>query len=368
MMQGRVAIGYLTVASAIALYTNDRLTGNGPYDRVTNNAWRQTGWSARSIIVGDDLKISTDSLEPFNTILNVVADIGDNSVILGEAATENWFRKVAFLIASNVTNKSFLAGLQPFGEIISLNPQQSGVFLTNLVNNSLPWAGVRKELANVFDPGRRELEADFLERMKDTARNRNPGLRGQLPMQTDLLDGGKVEMWSWPVRTFNAISPVQLSGKDSEVRRKFRETGFDLKLFATTDSLGNKMDRDTKAKWAEIFGSYNVEETILKKIMDNPQFDVELAEARRLRNMGIPSRTGEGGDRLFGFDIDELPLMAEMKRQLNAAKQLAFQELYRMPGNEQMWRNYETKERSRNYIERGNFKAYGQELLNYGKQ
>ena len=84
----------------------------------------------------------------------------------------------------------------------------------------------------------------ILERMKDTFKNRNPGLRGQLPIQTDLLDGGQVEMWSWPVRLFNAISPVQLSGKDSEVRRKFRETGFDLKLFATTDSLGNKMDRD----------------------------------------------------------------------------------------------------------------------------
>ena len=91
----------------------------------------------------------------------MVADIGDNSTILGEAATENWYRKVAFLIASNVTNKSFLAGLQPFGEIISLNPQQSGVYAANIANNQLPWAGVRKELANVFDPGRRELEADF---------------------------------------------------------------------------------------------------------------------------------------------------------------------------------------------------------------
>ena len=59
MMQGRVAVGYLTVAAAIALYTNDRLTGNGPYDRETNNAWRQgTGWSPRSIILGDNLKVA----------------------------------------------------------------------------------------------------------------------------------------------------------------------------------------------------------------------------------------------------------------------------------------------------------------------
>ena len=84
--------------------------------------------------------------------------------------------------------------------------------------------------------------------------------------------------------------------------------------------------------------------------MDNPQFDVEIAEARRLRNMNIPSRTGEGGDRLFGFDIDQLPLMNEIKSQLNFAKELAFDELYRMPGNEQMWRDYETKMRNKNYI------------------
>lgn len=368
MMQGRVAVGYMTVAAAIGLYTNGRLTGNGPHDRETRNAWLATGWSPRSFIYDDNLKISTDSLEPFNTILNIVSDIGDNSNTLGEAATENWFRKVAFLIAQNVTNKSFLAGLGPFGEIMSLDVAQGGVFATNMINNTLPWAGARKELANIFDPGRRELEADFLGRMRDTAMNRNPGLRGELPIQTDLLDGGQVEMWSWPVRIFNSISPVQLSGKDSEVRRKFRESGFDLKLFATTDSLGNKMDRDTKAKWAQIFGSYNVEETILKRIMDDPQFDVEMAEARHRRNLNIPSRTGEGGDRIYGFDITDLPLMGEMKRQLNVMKERAFQELYRMPGNEAMWQDYETKNRTKQAIERGNFKAFDQELLNYGKE
>ena len=141
MMQGRIAIGYGTVMAAMGLYTSGRLTGNGPADRETANAWRQTGWQPRSIdLTGNGDFISTDSLEPFNTFLNMVADIGDNSTQLGETATENFFRKVGFLIGQNITNKSFLAGIGPFGDVLSLNPAQSGVYISNLVNNQLPWA------------------------------------------------------------------------------------------------------------------------------------------------------------------------------------------------------------------------------------
>ena len=185
----------------------------------------------------------------------MVADIGDNSTQLGETATENFFRKVGFLIGQNITNKSFLAGIGPFGDVLSLNPAQSGVYISNLVNNQLPWAGARKELANLINPGARELENDIT-RAVDAFYNRNPGLKGTLPVQRDALNGEPIQMWDWKTRLFNAISPVQLSFRDNATRRALRESGFDLKVALTTDPLGvRKLSAEERSKFLEYFGS-----------------------------------------------------------------------------------------------------------------
>jgi hypothetical protein len=127
VMRGRIATGYLTIGSAIGLYLSGGLTGNGPANREARNAWIQTGWRPRSIKLGDKW-VSYDSLEPFTSFISMVADVGDNSNLLGESATQDWFRKLGYLIAMNVSNKSFLAGLSPLNEVLSFNPAQSSVF------------------------------------------------------------------------------------------------------------------------------------------------------------------------------------------------------------------------------------------------
>ena len=364
MMQGRIAIGYLTVAAAIGLYTQGRLTGNGPYDRETSNAWKtMTAYSPRSIIITDDFKISTDSLEPFNSILNMVSDIGDNANGLGEAATENLFRKVGFMIASNVTNKSFLAGLQPFGELISL---QSGpalaVYLSNIANQQVPWAGLRKELANVFEPGRRELEKDIRKAL-DNIKNRNPGLRSKLPIQRDYLDNSVVEGWSWPIRFFNALSPIQLSGKDSEVRRRLRESGFDLVAHSTTMPDGTKMDAEMTNKFNEIFASYEIEKNELEDLMLGKAFENELIEIRSLRNANVRSRTGEDGDRITGVDLNTFPMYGKMVKVFNQYKKRAFDELMEDPANAHMKAAYYNRLEAQSDFKQGNFNAGAQRLL-----
>ena len=47
-LKGRKAIGTLSVLGAVALFTSDRITGNGIYDKTRQRTRRELGWTPRS--------------------------------------------------------------------------------------------------------------------------------------------------------------------------------------------------------------------------------------------------------------------------------------------------------------------------------
>ena len=100
-MRGRMAVGYSVTGLASWAALNGIITGNGPPDRGYRNTWMQSGWQPRSIKIGNSY-ISYESLEPFNGILSLVADIVDSQQVMGDEWTGNWFGKVSYLISANV--------------------------------------------------------------------------------------------------------------------------------------------------------------------------------------------------------------------------------------------------------------------------
>jgi hypothetical protein len=283
LTRGRIATGYMTVGAATGLYASGRLTGNGPADRELRNAWIRSGkWRPRSIKLGDKW-VNYDGLEPFASFLALIADIGDNSSGLGEAATENMFRKAGYLIAMNLTNKSFLAGLQPLTDVLAFDGARSEVWAANLTNNFIPFSGLRNEIANVFHPGLRELERDFA----TTIANRNPILRGTLALQYDPLDGELVRSWDFPTRMWNSISPIQLSDGGDKTRELLMESGFDLSVTFSTDSYGNRLTPDQRSAMMKAMGDQRIDKQLAKLFAD-PQIKKEMEYYRDLRSRGVP--------------------------------------------------------------------------------
>lgn len=325
VMRGRIATGYLTVASAVGLYLSGGLTGNGPADREVRNAWIQSGWRPRSIRLGDKW-VSYDSLEPFTSFISMVADVGDNSNLLGEPATQNWFRKLSYIIGMNVTSKSFLAGLSPLNEVLSLNPAQSAVWLANVANNQLPWAGVRNELANIMNPGMRELESDWQKGLQ-TIMNRNPISKDRLPKKYDILDGSVVREFEPMVRLVNAVSPIQINFTDNDTRRTLRESGYDLVMTLKTDSKNNDLDAPTRSRLQNLMGQQNIEKK-LESLFKEPAVQAEMAKYRRYRELGIRSATGEDGDKTYGLDTSNAFFYHRIDRIFRDAKSVAEIQLY----------------------------------------
>ena len=320
LVTGRIATGYMTVGAAAGLYTTGRLSGNGPADKETRNAWIKTGWKPRSIKVGDKW-VNYDGLEPFASFLSLIADVGDNATSLGSAATEDWFRKAGYLIAMNVTNKSFLSGLQPLTQLIS-GAQGAGaeVWVGNMINNFVPYGGARNELANILNPGLRELEKDLW----DTIKTRNPFLRGTLPYAVDPLDGSIVKDWDFPTRMWNSISPIQISGKDTETRRLLRDSGFDLATTFGTDSYGTPLNPNERSEMAALMGKYNIEGQ-LAELFKSDQIRKDIEFYRQQREAGVPGSTKDDPQNL---DLRKSLFMNQITQIFNTAKKSAQAELY----------------------------------------
>lgn len=331
VMKGRIATGYLSVTAAVGLYLSGGLTGNGPFDRQERNLWMQTGWQPRSIkIPGTEQYISYESMEPFTSFLAMVADIGDNSNNLGEPATQNLYAKLAFGIANNVTNKSFLQGFIELSDLISGlqgSPDRSATFLANLANNQLPWAGARRAIANLLDPGMRELDNDFQSILK-TAANANPVFKGQLPIKYDILDGSIVRNADPLTRIYNFFSPVSLNFKDSPTRRTLRETGYDIARKFSRDSRQNKLDPEKRSRMQALIGSQNLEGQ-LTALFAKPEIRKEMDTYYKMRRAGIRSKSGKGADEQYGLDVKDTKFYNAIDSLFTQAQKRAEAELYK---------------------------------------
>ena len=319
LAKGRIATGQMTVFGVAGLYTAGALTGNGPQDFKTRQSWIQNGWKPRSIKVGDRW-VSYEGLEPFASFLAIGADIGDWSGQLGQTTTENFFQKMSYLIAQNLTSKSFLAGLEPLQDIISTNPERMNVWTANLANNFVPYASLRNEIANVFNPGMREVENDFWQ----TIQNRNPVLRGNLPLKYDPLDGSVVKDWDFPTRMWNSISPISIAGKDTETRRLLRESGYDLTSTFTTDSYGLKLSPEQASRMQQLMGEQNLEKA-LEKILTEPAVKKEIEYYRNLRENGV---TGDSKENEGNVEFTKSRVYALLTQTFNRYKARAMASLY----------------------------------------
>ena len=207
-----------------------QLTGNGPADRQLKQQWINAGWKPNHIYIGN-VGFAYSSLEPFNVIFSAIADIGDNMELMGSEWAEKRLQAVAFVLGRGLTSKTYMSGLDQLMQIMQMQPGALDKAAANILNNSIPLAGLRNEFGKWINPHMKELNSD----MWDSIRNRNQAsefLAGshKLPEKSDLLNGKPIKNWNIIGRSFNAISPVSLDIRnDTPGRRLLLDSNYDLK-------------------------------------------------------------------------------------------------------------------------------------------
>jgi len=230
-------MGAAVVTTMSGMYMAGQLNGNGPADRQLRQQWINAGWKPNHFYIGD-VGFDYRTLEPYNVIFSTIADIGDNIELMGSEWAEQRLQAVAFVIGRGLTGKTYMSGLDQLMQIAQMKPGALSKATANIMNNSLPLAGMRNEFGKWINPHMKELNSD----MWSSIRNRNQfmeGLAGEgaLPAKSDLLNGKPINNWNIVGRSFNAVSPIQLDIRNQSPGRKLLlDSNYDLK--STTYAYG----------------------------------------------------------------------------------------------------------------------------------
>ena len=236
LFAGRQAVGSATVMTFAGMYMAGQLTGNGPADKSLKQNWINAGWKPNHVYVGD-VGFDYSGLEPYNTIFSAIADIGDNMELMGSEWAEKRLQAIAFVVGRGLTSKTYMSGLDQMMQMSQFKPGAWEKGAANIMNNSLPLAGMRNEFGKWINPHMKELNSD----MWSSIRNRNQFMEvfagDKLPEKSDILNGKPIKNWNIIGRSVNAISPIQLDIRnDTPGRRLLLDSNYDLK--STTYAYG----------------------------------------------------------------------------------------------------------------------------------
>lgn len=177
---GKIATSTMMNATLLYMILSNRdfITSGGPKDTAQLRTLEQTGWQRYSFRFGDKY-FSYSGLDPFGTHFGVLADLVDqfdeaNSEINSTVA-EQVFAAATISMTRNITDKSYLAGLQLVSDALSNPERKMEKLINNLAGGFVP---------NILYQGQ-SLGGDTTTR---EVRNIGDALLKKLPNGNDALD------------------------------------------------------------------------------------------------------------------------------------------------------------------------------------
>ena len=321
LQTGRLAMGSALVSMASWSWLSGNLTGNGPTDRQNRQVWLDAGYKPRHIKIGG-VWVGYESIEPFNQIMAIIADVGDHSQLMGEEWTEQQLLKTSLLLAQGITSKSYLAGMQQFVDLFGGRPGQGERIVANIANNTVPLAGLRNELGKLFLPYTRELGSGI----DQAIRNRNltsEYLPGQdLPIKYDMFNGKPIKDWDPMTRLWNAFSPISLNLDNTPGRKLIFNSGYDMRLstYYAPDGTNLTDSPRIRSMFQRAIGEQNLERK-LDKLAENPKVIASLEE------MHADIRSGKRGE----FEAKDYFHNQKIDQILQEARRLAWAAIMEEP-------------------------------------
>ena len=317
-IRGRKAIGMASVMGAAYMFTQDRLHGNGHYDKERQRVRKQVGWKPRSF-QGDDGKwYSYDFLGPMADFIAVTADVMDNMDTIDSDKGEHLLAKMGFILGANLTNKSFLSGLEPMNDVLSGNHAAVARWSSNFASSLLPMSGFRSELGRLISPSLREVDQELFQLFHN--RNKfidviNPD--HALPTAYDWVDGREVGYSeNFFTRMWNAYSPMKVADGLTPERQFLIDIEFDSRPTFAKAKGGVEYTPEERSELFRLMGEQGYFRDELRRIMSN-------VDAQKWRDAIKAHR--ENGDKIDAQVYADL--YWEVNRALRWAKNEAEREL-----------------------------------------
>ena len=284
-LKGRKAVGTMSVMGAGFLFTQDRITGNGIYDKTRQRTRRELGWTPKSIKGLDGKWYSYENLGALTDWLALTADMFDNFDTLDAPELEVLLQKSAFILSSNLTDKTFMSGLEPLGDVLSGNTAALNRWAGTFGSGLIPGSGFRNELGRLMTPQLKEVEND----LNEILMNRNPLLKEQLPDLYDWMDGSKVkEPLNFFTRVWNTYSPLwKVSDKISPEKQFLIDIEFDGRPSLRTNGRGVEYTKEQRSEITRIMGESGEFADVVRQIMNSKEGKEFRADWKAATKQGV---------------------------------------------------------------------------------
>jgi hypothetical protein len=147
-------------AGLFSLFDPDVLSGSGPLDPESNMLKQQTGWRPYSMRVGDKW-YSYQRFEPISSLVGMIADAHEGYTNGDFNRFQTGMARVMGAITENITNKTFLSGLENLTLAMSDPIRYAGEWAkrtqASMIPNTIGFIPVG-HLATQLDPTYRETE------------------------------------------------------------------------------------------------------------------------------------------------------------------------------------------------------------------
>ena len=176
--------GFMTVAMAST--AAGQITGRGPSDPEQRRALMDTGWQPYSVKLGDAY-VSYLRADPFSTLMGIVADLTDasqntyNETQLG-GDTQRVMAGLLSSMARSVTEKTFMAGLSLWSDVLSGEPNAAAKLFRNYAGSAIPFSGLMNSVVPQFDGDMKQLRS-----LTDAVMAKVPGLSNQVEPYRNLF-------------------------------------------------------------------------------------------------------------------------------------------------------------------------------------
>ncbi len=327
---GRKAVGTFVTSMVIGTVVKDKMfgdglfsvTGDGSVDRQLDTARRKnSNYKPRTIVgPGGNRFEYSELLGPgLSNWVAAVANTADNFDMLGEAATENAFEKLSFILAAALTDAAALSALRPLVEVLSGNEYAANRWAAGQINAMGPLAGMRNEFGRILDGGLKDFNNNIIEQLQN--RNQMIGLIDQtnrLPTVISPVSGEAPNKYSMLQRVWNAYSPLKVHPSMTKEEKFLYDIEYDVSS-AFKRRSGVELSADER-------NSLNVEMGKMGYFRDEINRISRIAESRQtIKELKTMRRTFVGSQDVPIGKYDQVHMM--LRDAQKQAEDLAFNNL-----------------------------------------
>ena len=290
-----VSAGLLTLGLVEAVTDADgSITGGGPKNEREKKALQAAGWQPYSIKIGDTY-YSYQRLDPLATPLGIIADLVETGRDISaleskdsEKLIEHAYQSFIISLTRNITNKSYLTGVQNFVDALSDPDRFASKFNKNFASSFVP--NILSQMADSDEQVMKETRGVM------DAVKRKLGARGGLDSKRNAL-GEEIMTETLLASPIQALNPIAISTKKddpvlqamAELKHGFRNPipnlGGDIDLLDyETESGQSAYDR-----WLQLSSEIRVKGDTLRQRLNRLVKSREFKDVSPLSEPGLPS-------------------------------------------------------------------------------